>query len=112
MSTAAELRSIRKGLDKLRAEVRALLQAQAPASGAVKRTIAAKLMGIGRTKLDNLIASGDVRTAVDTRLVPMSEVRRYTAPKLPRRKPRRHDRLVDVRDEMRAFRDGLEGEGA
>lgn len=89
-SAASELRSIRKGLDKLRAEVRAALAAQAPApppNGAVKRAVAAKMMGIGSTKLDLLIKAGKVATAEDKTLVPIAEVKRYCAPK-PKRERR------------------------
>ncbi len=87
-TTAAELRSIRKGLDKLRAEVRALLEVRGETAqfGAVKRSVAAKMMGIGTTKLDELIAAGKVSTAEDERLVPLSEVRRYCAPKAKRQR--------------------------
>lgn len=55
---------------------------------ALKRTAAAKAMGISTGKLDGLIASGKVRTAEDPRLVPMSEVKRYCAPKTPRQRRR------------------------
>jgi ribosomal protein L19E len=67
----AELRALRRELRKLRRDFEARDAAAAGHNGAVKRRVAAKMMGIGRTKLDNLIASGDVRTAVDTRLVPL-----------------------------------------
>lgn len=60
----------------------------APEPKAVKRREAARLMGIGVTKLDQLIAAKKVHTTEDARLVPMSEVRRYCEPKTPRqRKP-------------------------
>lgn len=81
---ARELRSIRKGLDKLRAEFKAATEATRSQPHAVKRSVAAKLMGIGVTKLDTLIKLGKVRTADDRTLVPLSEVKRYTAPKAPR----------------------------
>jgi hypothetical protein len=70
-----------KALEQLVAK---LDRGSAPEAQAVKRSVAAKLMGIGGTKLDELIAAGKVRTAVDVKLVPMSEVKRYCAPKAPR----------------------------
>lgn len=83
---ARELRSIRKGLDRLREEMRAQSTA-APRDGAVKRAVAAKLMGVGLTKLAALVKVGTVATAQDTHLIPMAEVRRYCAPK-PKRERR------------------------
>lgn len=60
----------------------------APQPVAVKRAVAAQLCGIGVSKLDALIRAGKIRTAEDSHLVPMSEVRRYCAPKQKReRKP-------------------------
>lgn len=87
LDVARELRSIRKGLDKLREEMRA--QNAAPTrDGAVKRAVAAKMMGVGLTKLDALIRAGRVATAQDSHLIPLAEVRRFCAPKPKReRKP-------------------------
>lgn len=52
---------------------------------ALKRRDAAAAMGISLSKLEKLIARGKVRTASgDHHLVPMSEVRRYCAPKASR----------------------------
>lgn len=82
---AAELR-IMKALDKLRAEVRSALAAVQPAVGAVKRSVAARLMGVSSSKLDTLIKLGKVRTADDRTLVPIAEVKRYTAPKAKRQR--------------------------
>lgn len=82
---ARELRSLRKGLDKLREEVRAVLAEAAPRDGAVKRAVAAKLMGVSVGKLDTLVKKGKVATTEDTHLVPMAEVRRYCAPRPKRR---------------------------
>lgn len=105
MSTAAELRSLRKGLDRLRAEVRALLEARVEASrdGSVKRAVAAEIIGIGVTKLDGLIRARKLATCEDVTLIPLAEIRRYCAPKPKRqRRPaigvramRRHDGQSD-----------------
>lgn len=53
---------------------------------ALKRAEAAKAMSMSRRKLEQLIAAGKIRTADDAHLVPMSEVRRYCAPKLKRKR--------------------------
>lgn len=97
-------------LAECRAMLRQLLEAQAANSAhAVRRAEAAKLMGVSRTKLEALIRDGKVRTAVDVHLVPMSEVRRYCAPRQPRKAPKRYDRVPDARDEARLVRDALGG---
>lgn len=74
----SELRALRSQLGKLSgAEPHAL-----------KRTEAARAIGISRRKLDQLIDDGKIKTADDVHLVPMVEVRRYCTPKAPRqRKP-------------------------
>lgn len=59
-----------------------------PAPVAVKRSVAAKMMGISTRKLEQLITAGKVRTTEDTRLVPVAEVKRYCAPKAPRQRRR------------------------
>lgn len=85
---AREVRALRKSLDKMREEYRAVVEQLPPRDGAVKRAVAAKLCGISVSKLDALIRDGKIRTTEDSRLVPMSEVRRFTAPKQKRqRKP-------------------------
>ena len=67
---------------------RRLEQLAGPSPVAVKRTQAAKLMGVSLRKLGALISAKKIRTTEDPHLVPMSEVRRYCAPKSPRqRKP-------------------------
>lgn len=60
----------------------------APAPVALKRSAAAKAMGISVRKLEQLIIAGKVSTAEDVRLVPMSEVKRYCAPKAKRQRRR------------------------
>ncbi len=78
--------------DTILAEIRKL-NAKVDAIGtaapvAVKRREAARLMGVSLPKLEKLIAKGAVKTTEDVHLVPMAEVRRYCAPKSPRkRKP-------------------------
>jgi hypothetical protein len=72
---AAALARIEARLDRL---------ATTPAPVAVKRAVAAKMMGIGVTKLDALVREGKIRTAEDSHLVPVAEVKRYCAPKAPR----------------------------
>lgn len=55
---------------------------------ALRRREAARAMGVSLSKLEKLIKRGKVRTSDDAHLVPMSEVRRYCAPKTKRaRKP-------------------------
>lgn len=55
---------------------------------ALTRRQAEKAMGVGRSKLQALIASGDIKTVKDNpRLVPVSEVERYCQPR--RQKPKR-----------------------
>lgn len=55
---------------------------------ALTRRQAEKAMGVGRSKLQELIASGAIKTVKDNpRLVPSSEVERYCQPR--RQKPRR-----------------------
>lgn len=55
---------------------------------ALTRRQAEKAMGVGRTKLQALIAAGEIHTVKDNpRLVPASEVERYCQPR--RQKPRR-----------------------
>lgn len=55
---------------------------------ALTRRQAEKAMGIGRSKLQELIADGAIKTVKDNpRLVPASEVERYCQPR--RQKPRR-----------------------
>jgi len=72
----------------IRADIAALREQQRTERHALKRAAAAVAMGISRRKLEKLIATGKVRTASDEHLVPLSEVRRYCAPKTPRqRKP-------------------------
>lgn len=87
-SIATELASIRKGLDALRAEMRAVAEASPPRDGAAKRQQAARMMGVSVSKLDALVRENKVRTADDAHLIPMAEIRRYCAPKVKReRKP-------------------------
>jgi hypothetical protein len=94
----------------IRADIAAMRQDQLGGrDGAVKRRLAAKMMGIGLSKLEALIRDGEIRTAVDRHLVPLSEVRRYCSPKQPRRAPKRYDRVPDARDEARLVRDSLRG---
>lgn len=67
---------------------------------AVRRAVAAKMMGVSRRKLEQLISGGRVRTAQDAHLVPMAEIKRYCAPKVKReRRPavghRARQRYVD-----------------
>lgn len=80
--------TIEEQIAELRAMLAQLLNAQATPQ-AVKRSEAARLMGVRPRKLEALIASGKVATAAeDVRLVPMAEIRRYCAPKVARqRKP-------------------------
>lgn len=97
---AREQRSLRKGLDRMREELRA----QAVPAHALKRAEAAKAMGVSISKLDALVRVGKVRTADDVHLIPMSEVRRYTAPKQRRqRRPavghRARQRRVDTQSD-------------
>lgn len=55
---------------------------------ALTRRQAERAMGIGRSKLQDLIAEGAIKTVKDNpRLVPASEVERYCQPR--RQKPRR-----------------------
>lgn len=55
---------------------------------ALTRRQAEKAMGVGRSKLQDLIATGAIKTVQDNpRLVPASEVARYCQPR--RQKPRR-----------------------
>lgn len=55
---------------------------------ALTRRQAEKAMGVGRSKLQALIAAGAIKTVKDDpRLVPASEVERYCQPR--RQKPRR-----------------------
>lgn len=83
-----ELRRLNKALDLQRAELRAVVEQLPPRDGAVKRVVAARLCGISPSKLDALVRAGKIRTTEDSHLVPMSEVRRFTAPKQKRqRKP-------------------------
>jgi len=105
-----------KTLATLLAEVRALhakvdaaLARQATSEGAMRRRDAAKAMGLSLTKLEGLIRSGKVKTAVDVHLIPLSEVRRYCAPKTPRRAPKRYDRVPEARDEAALVRTALRG---
>lgn len=105
----AELRAMRRDLKKLRRDFETTHATEAARDGAVKRRAAAKLMGIGLTKLQSEIDAGKVRTTTDKRRIPMSEVRRYNAPKEPRRAPRRYDRVPDARDEARLVRESLRG---
>lgn len=77
-----ELRALRKGLDRMREELRA----QATPVQALKRAEAAKAMGVSVGKLDGLIRDGKVRTTDDAHLIPMAEVRRYCAPKTKRKR--------------------------
>lgn len=80
----SESAAILAAIAQLREELRTL----APQPVAVKRADAARLMGISVTKLDALIRTKKIRTAEDSHLVPMAEIRRYCAPKAPRqRKP-------------------------
>jgi hypothetical protein len=61
--------------------------ATTPAPVAVKRAVAAKMMGIGVTKLDALVREGKVRHAEeDAHLIPVAEVKRYCAPKTKRQR--------------------------
>jgi hypothetical protein len=106
---AKELRALRRELAKLRRDVEARDAAVAGRDGAVKRRVAAKMMGVGLTKLEALIRDGEVRTAVDRHLIPLAEVRRYCSPKTPRRAPKRYDRVPDAGDEARLVRESLRG---
>lgn len=64
------------------------LRAQPANTKALTRRQAEKAMGVGRSKLQELIAAGTVKTVKDNpRLVPTSEVERYCQPR--RQKPRR-----------------------
>lgn len=55
---------------------------------ALTRRQAERALGVGRTKLQELIAAGELKTVKDNpRLVPASEVERYCQPR--RQKPRR-----------------------
>ena len=60
--------------------------ATTPAPVAVKRSVAAKMMGVSLPKLVRLIAAGKVKTADDEHLIPVAEVRRYCAPKASRQR--------------------------
>ncbi len=105
----AELRALRNGIARLRKDFEANATATTGRDGAVKRRAAAKMMGVSLTKLEALIRDGEIRTAVDRHLVPLSEVRRYCSPKQPRRAPKRYDRVPDARDEARLVRESLRG---
>jgi hypothetical protein len=105
----AELKALRRGIARLRKDFEANATASVGMNGAVKRRAAAKMMGVGLTKLESLIRAGEVRTAVDRHLIPLSEVRRYCAPKQPRRAAKRYDRVPDAVDEARLVRDDLRG---
>lgn len=78
-------------IDQVLVELRALrerIETVAVAPVAVKRSVAAKMLGIGVTKLDALVREGKLKTAEDSHLIPVAELRRYAAPKSPRkRKP-------------------------
>lgn len=55
---------------------------------ALTRRQAERAMGVGRTKLQELIAQGEIKTVRDNpRLVPATEIERYCEPR--RQKPRR-----------------------
>lgn len=99
-----ELRAMRRELAKLRRDFEAASAASAGRDGAVKRRVAAKMMNVGLTKLEALIRDGEIRTAVDRHLIPLSEIRRYCSPKQPRRAPKRYDRVPDPRDEAELLR--------
>lgn len=82
-------------LDVVREVVRGELGKRGPAANAkaLSRRSAEKAMGIGRSKLQELIARGEIKTvAGDPRLVPMSEVERFCQPR--RQKPRRAVRAL------------------
>lgn len=74
----AELRALSAKVDRL---VDASAQPKA-----VKRTVAARLLGIGVTKLDALVRDGKLATAEDVRLIPMREIERYCAPRPKRQR--------------------------
>jgi hypothetical protein len=76
-------------LRAVRAELKRLAEREAgSAPVAVKRSVAAKMLGVGLTKLDALVREGKLKTAEDSHLIPVVELRRYAAPKTPRkRKP-------------------------
>lgn len=84
--------------ETIEAVVRKVIREELRATGssavgakALTRRQAEKAMGIGRTKLQELIATGDIKTVKNNpRLVPASEVERYCTPR--RQKPRRHVR--------------------
>lgn len=104
---ARELRSLRKWVERLASSTKA------HDALAVKRSVAAKMMGIGTTKLDALIRSGELATAQDRTLVPLSEVRRYCAPKEPHRHKRRRSPVrLNSDDEALRLRDDLDREVA
>jgi hypothetical protein len=72
----------------VREELRAALSETRTERHALKRADAAKAMGISVSKLDSLVRTGKVRTAEDSHLIPVAEVKRYCAPKTRRkRKP-------------------------
>lgn len=83
--SAATLDSIAAVLERITARLDAREAAQPVA---LKRSAAAKAMGVSSRKLEQLIVAGKVATAEDVRLVPMSEIRRYCAPKTKRQRRR------------------------
>lgn len=81
----AELKVIRAYMERSNAAL-ARTESIPAQSAALKRADAAKAMGISRRKLEQLIAAGKVRTAEDAHLVPVAEVKRYCAPKMPKQR--------------------------
>lgn len=84
--------------EEVREAVRAELGGKSPGAKALTRRQAEKALGIGRTKLQTLIASGAIKTAKDDpRLVPASEVERFCQPR--RQRPRRRTPPAQPTDE-------------
>lgn len=82
-SITAEQQRHREAIDALRA---ALVEpfADLKPYGALNRKAAASAMSMSVSKLDHLIRTGKIRPGADPHLVPVSEVKRYCAPRAPR----------------------------
>jgi hypothetical protein len=77
--------TIAEQIAELRGMLKKVLDAQAaPPVQALKRAQAAQAMSVSVSKLDALVRTGKVRTAEDSHLIPMAEIRRYCAPKVKR----------------------------
>jgi len=110
MAVKAMLREILELLRRLDAE---------RIADALPRRLAAQRMGIGLTTLRDLIRSGAIATCEgSSRLVPVAEIRRWTAPRAPatgrrRRGGRRAGSAAGAPEEqVRIIREGIKRDNA